>query len=310
MTTEDRLAAFRADIAASPEALARLLDVAPPAPIDPDRRLCLTGLGSSRFAADVVATALRASGRSAWSELASGEGRTRPATDLTLVAISASGGTSEVIRAADRHRGTSHVVAVTNYPASALADRADETLALQAGPEVSGVACRTFRATIAVLALLGGVPSGHLRHLPEAIAARLPGSAEWATAAADALDGAPAIDVVADASLAGLAEQAALMLRESPRLPAHATETGDWLHVGVYLAWPGHVLLRIPGSAADADLERTLAARGVVLVDAPTVDAPPVDAPGTTGVIERAILASIDAELLAVELWARAVARG
>ncbi len=64
------------------------------------------------------------------------------------------------------------------------------------------------------------------------------------------------------------------MLRESPRLPAHACDTADWLHVGVYLAWPGHVVLRFPGSAADAELERTLAARGVRLVDTPPLELP------------------------------------
>jgi len=313
----DRVAAFRADIAASPDALEHLLAAAPPTPIDPERRMCLTGLGSSRFAADVVAGALRAHGRAAWSELASGASRTSPADGLTLIAISASGGTPEVLDVAGRHRGTSHVLAVTNRPTSPLAAAAGEAIPLLAGAEESGIACRTYRATLAVLAMLGGVPHADLRHLPEAIAARLPVSAAWAADVADALDGAPAIDVLADASLAGLAEQAALMLREAPRLSAHASETADWLHVGVYLAWPGHVVLRFPGSAADAELERTLDARGVRLVDAPPVDGPgaattaaAAAAATGAGAIERAILTSIDAELLSAELWSRAAAVG
>ena len=45
----------------------------------------------------------------------------------------------------------------------------------------------------------------------------------------------------------GLAEQAALMLREAPRLPAVAHETGDWLHTAVYLAFPGHRALMFSG---------------------------------------------------------------
>jgi glucosamine--fructose-6-phosphate aminotransferase (isomerizing) len=299
MTTDDRIAQFRADISASPDALARLLDEPPPSPIDPARRVCLTGLGSSRYAADIVAGALRASGRAVWSELASGEDRTRPAGDLTLVAISASGGTPEVVEVARRHQGTSHVLAITNRPTSPLADAADTTHALHADVEASGIACRTFRATLAVLAMLGGVSPADLRHLPEALAERLPASAAWAAAAADTLDGAPAIDVLADASLGGLAEQAALMLREAPRLPAHAGDTADWLHVGVYLAWPGHVVWLIPGSAADAELDRTLAVRGVRRVE----DAPATP-PGLSA-IDRAIVTSIDAELLAAELWSR-----
>lgn len=303
----DRVARFRADIAASPDALARLLAATAPTPIPADRRICLTGLGSSRYAADVVAGQLRAAGRSAWAELASGSGRTAPADDLTLVAISASGGTPEVIEAARRHRGRSRVIAVTNGPESALAAAADVVVPLLAGEEVAGIAGRTFRATLAVLTLLGGAPVAALGDLPEAIATRIPTSGAWATGAADALDRSPAIDVLADASLGGLAEQAALMLREGPRLPAHAGETADWLHVGVYLAWPGHAILRFPGSAADTALEAVVAARGVRLVDAPVDGGAPLVTDGgdpLAGVI-AAIIGSVDAELLAAQLWGR-----
>lgn len=306
----DRVAAFRDDIGASPASMARLLDmhasVAAPAavaaPADPTRRVCLTGLGSSRFAADIVAGALRASGLLAWSELASGGGRTAPSPDLTVVAVSASGGTREVLEVVDRHRGVSHVVAVTNRADSPLAAAADEVHLLEAGIEASGVACRTFRATLAVLALLGGIPLDHLREAPAALAARLDHAATWVSAAADALDRAPAVDVLADASIGGIAGQAALMLREGPRLPAHAYETADWLHIGVYLAWPGHAVLRYPGSAADGELDAVLGRRGVAPVDAPRRP-PDGDAPGD--LVAAAIVASIDAEVLAAELWSR-----
>lgn len=305
--SDDRVAKFREDIAASPEALARLLAAPPPPPIAADRRICLIGLGSSRYAADVVAGQLRAAGRTAWAELASGSGRTAPADDLTLVAISASGGTPEVIEAARRHRGRSHVIAVTNRPESVLATEADLVLPLLAGDEAAGIAGRTFRATLAVLAMLGGVRPDMLGGLPAALAVRLPRSADWAMGAADALDRSAAIDVLADASLGGLAEQAALMLREGPRLPAHAGESADWLHIGVYLAWPGHAILRFPGSAADTALEAVVAARGVRLVDAPVDGGAPLVTDGgdpPAGVL-AAIIGSVDAELLAAQLWDR-----
>ena len=89
------------------------------------------------------------------------------------------------------------------------------------------------------------------------------------------------------------------MLREGPRLPAHATETADWLHVGVYLAWPGHVVLRYPGSAADDGLDQVAGARGVRLVSAPPLPDEAADP------VTRAILASLDAELLGAEAWSR-----
>jgi glucosamine--fructose-6-phosphate aminotransferase (isomerizing) len=305
--TEDRVAQFHADIQASPAALATLLAEPHAARIPAEGRTCLTGLGSSRYAADIVAGSWRAEGRTAWTELASGEWRTRPAADLTLVAISASGGTPEVVDAARRHRGTSHVIAVTNRADSALAAAADEVVLLHGGVEASGIACRTFRATLAALHRLGGGSVEALQPLPEAIAQRLPQSTAWAAGVADMIDGAPAIDVLADAALGGLAEQAALMLREGPRLPAHAGETADWLHVGVYLAWPGHVVVRYPGSAADAELERTLRGRGVRLVDVPVTLG---EAGGVGGdPIARAIVTSIDAEVLAQRLWTRATAQ-
>lgn len=303
MTAGDRIEQFRADILASPDAMRRLLEMPPPQPIPSARRICLTGLGSSRYAADLVASDVRGRGGSVWSEQASGGSRTVPAADLTLVAISASGETREVVAAAERHRGTSQVIAVTNSPGSRLATAADVVVPLHAGDEVAGIAGRTFRATIAVLATLaGGTAHGsRFEAMPRALADRIATGEAWARGAADVLDGAPAIDVVADAALGGLAEQAALLLREAPRLPAHAFETAEWLHVGIYVAWPGHVILRYPGAAADAELDGVAAARGARLVDVPDQR---VD-----GTLERAILGSLDAEILVAKLWARANAR-
>ena len=103
--TVDRVEAFEADIAASPEALAHLLD-AWDSPVDPgDRRIAMAGMGSSRFGADVVAGALRAAGRTAWAAYPTSGAGTAPADDLALVAISASGRTPEVVEPATIHRG-------------------------------------------------------------------------------------------------------------------------------------------------------------------------------------------------------------
>jgi len=149
--------------------------------------------------------------------------------------------------------------------------------------------------------MLAGARHDDLASTPDSLSRRLPLARDWAAEVADGIDGAPAIDVLADASLLGLAEQAALMLREAPRLPAHAVETADWLHVGVYLAWPGHVVLQVPGSAADGALEQTLLARGVRSV----ATRPLAPDPSRTPVVE-AIIRSLDAEVLAAALWDRA----
>ena len=131
----DRVEQFRADIAASPEALTRFLDGFRAPDLGGRRRFLLTGLGSSRFAAQIVATQVQHRGGAAWVETAGTSAAIPPAEDLVVFAISASGRTREVVEAAAAHRGRSLVIAVTNDPGSALAGQADQVLALDAGVE-------------------------------------------------------------------------------------------------------------------------------------------------------------------------------
>jgi glutamine---fructose-6-phosphate transaminase (isomerizing) len=303
----DRSDLLRDDILAGPAALARLfrayeaLDsqlTSVSSSLPSGARFAFAGMGSSRYAALLVASELRSSGTSAWVEYASTGVPTAPGAGLVFVAISASGRTAEVVAAARRHRGLSLVVAVTNDPTSALASEADHVLPLCAGAEGSGIATRTFRATVAVLAMLGGRDPASLSTTVADLAVAIESAEPWVTDTADAIDGAPAIDVLADASFLGLAEQAALMLREAPRLPAAAHDTGDWLHTAVYLAIPGHRVLLFPGAKADAEVAATVERRGGLVMSVPrtVTDADP---------LRRAIAESVVVELLAAELWRR-----
>ena len=294
----DRVAAFRDDIAESPQALARLLDGWQAPDLGGRRRFVFAGLGSSRYAALVVAGPVRRAGATAWVEYAGGGAPAAPADDLVAVCISASGRTPEVLASAERHAGRALVVAVTNQPDSALAGRADVVIPLDAGLEASGIAGRTFRATIAALGLLTGIASVEdLRPAVDGLAARPPDAVDTA-AAADALDGAGSIDVLAPAGLIGVAEQAALMLREAPRLPARPYETADWLHTGVYLALPGHRVVLVPGSPADDEVVVTVERRAGTIVRLPEPD-------GRGGPLGAAIVASLAPERIAAELWER-----
>lgn len=316
----DRAELLLDDLLGGPAALADLLDAYddPESPLSGAGarpvRVVFTGLGSSRYAALSAEASVRVSGIATAVEYASTSRPIPPAKDLVLVAISASGGTREVVEAARRHRGTSHVIAVTNDRDSRLAREADVVLPLFAGAERSGVATRTYRATLAVLGLLAGrwqvepTTTHTLRPGVDALSRVIGSTGPWLAAACDRLDGAPAIDVLADAADLGLAEQAALMLREGPRLPAVAHETADWLHTGVYVAFPGHQAVLFAGSAADEEVVRTVARRGgETLVVGPPVDgsAQSVAFAPSTGVVERAIVQSVVAELLATELWRR-----
>jgi glutamine---fructose-6-phosphate transaminase (isomerizing) len=306
----DRPGLLLDDILAGPAALERLIEAydSPGSPLErlfsswpAQPRFAFAGLGSSRYAGLIAASDIRARGGSAWAEYASTSAPTAPAADLVFVAISASGRTAEVVDAAQRHRGRSLVVAVTNDPESALAGEADHVLPLFAGSEGAGIATRTFRATVAVLALLAGRPASALVPNVARLSRTIDDRDRWLSAMADSIDGSPAIDVLADAHLLGLAEQAALMLREAPRLPASAHDTGDWLHTAVYLAIPGHRALLFPGGTADAEVIATIERRGGAVLTMPgeVVEEDP---------FARSIVESVTAELLAAELWDRTAA--
>lgn len=305
----DRIDQLLEDILDGPAALERLLaeydaPVTPLTPLEPamraTSRIAFTGLGSSRYAARIAASDLRAAGASAWVEYASTGAPTAPASDLAFVAISASGRTAEVIASARRHRGRSLVVAVTNEPDSELASVADHVLPLHAGAEAAGIASRTFRATVAVLAMLAGRTPASLAPTVADLATMIDGREAWLPDMVEALDGASSIDVLADAGILGLAEQAALMLREAPRLPAAAHDTGDWLHTAVYVALPGHRALLFRGAAADAEVIDTIERRGGAVIRVPSVAEAPEPDP-----LRRTIVESVVGELLAAELWRR-----
>jgi len=298
--TLDRVEAFRRDIDASAQALATFLDRWQPPELGGRAKIAFTGLGSSRYAALVASAAARAAGRTVWASYPHVADGQPPTSDLVLVAISASGRTSEVVEVAERHRGRSLVVAVTGDPGSPLARAADQVVPLHAGREVAGVACRTFRATVAALGLLTGVVEVEdVRPTVDALDSLLTTRTEWAPRLVEALDGAPSIDVLADAPLVGLAEQAALMLRECPRSPAHAWESADWLHTAVYLALPGHRVVLYPGAVADEEVVATVERRGGSVLRIPGAN------PGGADPLARAVAESVVAEVVAAELWAR-----
>ncbi len=169
--THDRVDQLREDTAGGPSALAALLDgyAAEGGPLagigDRPAGIAFIGLGSSRYGALTAAAEARRLEIPAWAELASSAAPTPPAPGQVLVAISASGRTHETVEAARRYRaGGGRVIAVTNEPESPSATGADHVLPLLAGAEGAGIATRTFRATLAVCAMLrpalGWTPTG------------------------------------------------------------------------------------------------------------------------------------------------------
>lgn len=212
-------------------------------PFDGVRRVLIIGMGSSFYAADAVAREARAQGFSVAVELASTEQLPPAADDLLVIAVSATGGSVEVLHACERYRGSGRLVALTNREESRIAQLADAVVPMHAGTEQSGVACRTFRHTVLMLrALLERFGMMQPLPLPElaraastANAALLDTRGEWLEPVAEVVGSPLGTWVLAPVERLCSARQAALMMREVPRRIAYASETGDWSHVDVYL---------------------------------------------------------------------------
>ena len=271
---------FLADLEAKPASLARLADAfrsgdpLADVPASP-RRVLLVGMGSSRYAAGVAALRLRAAGIDAVAEYASATIGWPPAPDTLVVAISASGESEETIATVDRYRGTSPVVALTDAPRSTIATLADVVVPLEAGEERGGVACRSFQHTLLLLRALEAQARRPSRRparrsataSPPRPADLLDRRAAWLPEVAAALDGPDGVFVLAPVERLASAEQGALIIREGPRRPAVACETGDWSHVDVYLAKTlDYRALLFAGSRWDGNALEWLAKRGSTVV--------------------------------------------
>ena len=88
----------------------------------------------------------------------------------TVIALSQSGRTQDVVEYVARMRSRgAYTVAVTNDARSALADAADATLPLLAGPERSVAASKTYMNQLASLALLAGAAAGKSRKVADGL---------------------------------------------------------------------------------------------------------------------------------------------
>ncbi|MGH1565567.1 SIS domain-containing protein [Mumia sp. DW29H23] len=314
---------FAADLAEKPERLAALAtlverdDPWAPAGLDASADLVFLGMGSSHYAGSVAAARLRAGGIRAVAELASSDLLPRTSARTTVVAVSASGTSRETLDALDRLEAVEgprpRVVALTNTDSSPLAGRADVVVPMAAGPERGGVACRSFQHTLALLLalehrLLGGRPTPALvRATADATADLLDREDAWRPATAEAALGPDGTHLAAPARRLSSAQQAALMLREGPRLAAVGCETGDWAHVDVYLTKNTDYRLVLFGGSRWLDGVREWTdPRGTTLVsvgeDVPTA-AVTVRYRGDTDDDVRLLTEALVLELVAARRW-------
>lgn len=312
--------AFLADLEAKPVVLRsladRLADADPWAGLDAlagRRRVVLLGMGSSAYAAGVVAARLRAAGADAVCVLASTDLLPAAGDDTLVVAVSAGGGSRETSDAVEHYAARGPVVLLTNKPGSDLAARCDVVVPMHAGDEAGGVACRSFQHTLLLLLALANRFGGAVD--VAALARAAAGASEdllarrdgWLPLLRELLLGPDGTYVVAPVRRLASAQQSALMLREGPRRAAVACETGDWSHVDVYLTKTlDYRMLLLAGSRWEDELLRWTTERDS------TVVAVGADAPAATHVLRytgdedddvRLVSEVLVAELLAADAW-------
>lgn len=272
---------FGRDIERTPETLAALalsLQAANPwdellAEFPVGRRLVLLGMGSSHFANAALALRLQAAGIDAYAALASADPLPAVGADDVVVAVSASGGSIETLSAVRTYTGRCLTVALTNAPESEIEAASDAHVSMGAEVEEGGVHCRSFAHTLGLhlamqQTLTGqGDAAGTIAASVEAVSDLLSTRDEWSETFRELLIGPDGTAFVAPARRLSSAQQSALMMREGPRLPAIACETGDWSHIDVYLTkTTDYRMLLFAGSPWESQLLDWCEQRGSTVV--------------------------------------------
>jgi glucosamine--fructose-6-phosphate aminotransferase (isomerizing) len=184
----------------------------------------------------LVETLLRIPTSTAMPSVTTLYGRTPNWEHAALIAISQSGRSVDVGEVvADARRQGALTVALTNDPASPLAEGAAHVLPLSAGPEQSVAATKTFTASLAMLAALV-VGWGQHRDLARGLA-RLSGAARGVLAQDAAIKALAKKHVRREpwvvttrGYMLGVADEAALKLKEAAYASAESMSAAELLH--------------------------------------------------------------------------------
>ena len=273
--------------------------------------LVFMGMGSSAFAAQSIVTRLQACGTNATFTLSSNPTPPQASTAKTLIAISATGNSVETNAAFDAARGYKEKIWVSNAAA-----RGALTVAMNAGSETGGVVSLSYLATHVALLRLSeslGCISGVEKSInlaADAIADIYSRKEVWLPELINHIKSPTGSYYIAPADRLCNAQQSALMMRESPRLPSVACETGDWSHIDVYLTKTlDYRAILFPGSQWEDQLFKWTQERGTKVV---TIG---FDHPHATSSLRykndsdplvRLLAETTFAEILAQHLWVTA----
>jgi glucosamine--fructose-6-phosphate aminotransferase (isomerizing) len=198
-----------------------------------------------------------------------------------VIGISQSGASPDIVSVvASARREGAPTVAITNDPASPLAEAADHVIDLAAGPEHAVAATKTYTTSLLAIARLSvalaasdGNARNDLAALPAVASAALAVEARVESVARELAAAAGAFDrcvIVGRGFEYATAREWALKLKELARVFADPYSSADFLHGPIALVQPGIPVLVLAPSGAAAEGQRELledlAARAVETV--------------------------------------------
>jgi glucosamine--fructose-6-phosphate aminotransferase (isomerizing) len=180
------------------------------------------------------------------------------------IAISQSGRSPDLLAAVEAQKATgAFVVALVNVADSPLAAIADEVLALNAGPEKSVAATKSYITSLAGLAALTAAwtqdedLAAAVERLPDLLPRAF--ALDW-SAALPALIDATNLFVIGRGYGFGVAQEAALKLKETCGLHAECFSSAEVKHGPMAIVGEGFPILALAGSDAAGDDVRETAA--------------------------------------------------
>lgn len=238
--------------------------------LDNGRQVIFTGMGGSFAAGTLAQFGLIESGIQAVtvesSELLYHSHHLFDSKPL-IVMISQSGESREVVRLLDeldKRQAGCPVIGITNTLKSTLAKRSTQTLVIQAGEEKT-VSTKTYTCTLAALVLLTGAlsHSDRLRSLEQAaqtIESALPDLEVQAKQIAARLSKTSFIEYLGRGASRASALTAALITKETAKLPTEGMVGGQFRHGPIEVLAPEITIAIFMGSGIERSLNDVLAA--------------------------------------------------
>jgi len=250
-----RTSSIDAEVASQPACWLRAAGLAPrftsvlPAA---GERVAVTGCGTSWFIAQSYAALREASGQGETDAFAASEMPVRRRYDR-VVALSRSGTTTEILQLLDRLPAAVPTVAITADRRTPVAGAAGAVITLEFADELSVVQTRFATTELALLrAHLGHDLAAVAREAEETLAAPLPG----------ALIGARQFTFLGTGWTYGLANEAALKLREAAGMWTESYPAMEYRHGPIAVTGPGSVVWLL-GRSPDGLAAEVAAAGGV-----------------------------------------------